>query len=119
MIPTYKQTYELDRMLHHAHALYEGMIALPSNEIEHRSAVWSSIVELQRRITDLLPRSAHKIDVARPVSAQERRRAHRHQADWFARYRLAAEDAWRQGRFLDVQQLGAAVEPFDVGPMRT
>ena len=38
-----------------AHALYEGLLALPDDAVEHRRDVWSEIVEIQDRITALIP----------------------------------------------------------------
>lgn len=46
---------ELRAQVDRARALYEAMIALPPHDIEHLRDVWSEIVEIQDRVTAMLP----------------------------------------------------------------
>lgn len=46
---------ELDRLISRARALYDGLAALPADELEHRRAVWAEILEVQARIDEMLP----------------------------------------------------------------
>jgi hypothetical protein len=45
-------------------ALYEALIALPRSDVERRRAIWSEIIEIQHRITVLLPPDIHSLFVA-------------------------------------------------------
>jgi hypothetical protein len=45
---------DLDWLISRARALYDGLRALPDDELEHRRAVWAEILEVQARITELL-----------------------------------------------------------------
>jgi len=52
---TGSEQLELRELAGRAHALYEGLLALPEDAVEHRRDIWSAIVEIQDRITVLLP----------------------------------------------------------------
>ena len=51
---TASEQHELRELAGRAHALYEGLMALPDDAIEYRRDVWSEIVEIQDRITILI-----------------------------------------------------------------
>jgi hypothetical protein len=46
---------EVSRLAGRARALYDALIALPPDDVEHLRVVWSEIVEIQDRVTGLLP----------------------------------------------------------------
>jgi hypothetical protein len=52
---TSSEELELRGLAGRACALYEGLMALPQDASEHRREVWSEIVEIQDRITMLIP----------------------------------------------------------------
>ena len=52
---TAAEQHDLRTLAGRAHALYEGLLALPDDAVEHRRDVWSEIVEIQDRITALIP----------------------------------------------------------------
>lgn len=52
---TASERHELRELAGRAHALYEGLMALPDDAGEYRRDIWSEIVEIQDRITVLLP----------------------------------------------------------------
>jgi hypothetical protein len=51
---TTTEQHELRELAGRAHALYEGLMALPDDAVEYRRDVWSEIVEIQDRITTLI-----------------------------------------------------------------
>jgi hypothetical protein len=55
------EQHELRELAGRAHALYEGLMALPDDAIEYRRDVWSEIVEIQDRITLLLPPATNSL----------------------------------------------------------
>jgi hypothetical protein len=46
---------ELAELLDHARGLYDKLVAVPLGDLEARRDVWSEIVEVQDRVTVLLP----------------------------------------------------------------
>jgi hypothetical protein len=117
MNPSDDDGRDVSLWLGHARALYDALIVLPPDDVARRSAVWSTIVELQGWINAVLSPDTIPPDTTSSSSSQapsaERRNVERYKTDWVARYRLAARDPWRPGRVLDASATGAAVELLD------
>jgi hypothetical protein len=52
--PSSGEQHQLRQQAGRARALYDAMLALPSDASEHRRDVWSEIVEIQNHITLLI-----------------------------------------------------------------
>ncbi len=46
---------ELNALIRRALSLYDDLVAIGANDVERRRDVWSEIVEVQDRITVILP----------------------------------------------------------------
>jgi hypothetical protein len=55
------EQHELRELAGRAHALYEGLMALPDDAVEYRRDVWSEIVEIQDRITAFIPPATNSL----------------------------------------------------------
>ena len=55
---------EMEHLIGRARALYDGLIALPASDREHRQALWWTIIDIQDRISLLMESSRRQASSA-------------------------------------------------------